>query len=111
MMNLGLEIVLLGFALIGFVGTGASLAVARYRALEDGSVDLGMLGVAAMLCGFGAICTSVAVGLYGVFGIGAIVVWASYVIMARQIGMFLVEVALPAQPAAATESQHHLGSG
>src|SRR5687768_12149510 len=97
MMNLGLKMVLLGFALIGYIGAGASLAVARYRLLEDGDLDLGMLGVAVMLLGFGAICTSVAVGHYGVVGIGAVVVWASYVIMARQIGMFTIEVALPAE--------------
>jgi hypothetical protein len=106
-MNLGLEVVLLGFALIGYVGTGASLAVARYRVLEDGDLDFGMLGVAVMLFGFGAICTSVAVGRLGVFGIGVVVVWASYVVMARQIGMFSVEVSMPSEPVAATQSESH----
>ncbi len=105
MMNLGLEVVLLGFALIGYIGTGAALAVARYRLLEEGDQDFGMLGVAGMLFGFGAVCTSVAVGHYGVFGIGGIVVWASYVNMARQIGMFSIEVRLPTELTAATESQ------
>jgi hypothetical protein len=105
MMNFGLEIVLLGFAVIGYVGTGASLAVARYRSLEDGDLDLGMLGVAVMLFGFGAICTSVAVGRYGVLGVGGVVVWTSYVVMARQIGMFAIQVNSPTEPAEATESQ------
>lgn len=106
-MNLGLEVVLLGFAIIGYIGTGAALAVAQYRALEDGDVDLGMLGVAFMLLGLGAICTSVAVGGFGVLGIGVVVVWASYVTMARQIGMFAIEVSTPAEPSPATQPETH----
>jgi hypothetical protein len=105
MMNLGLEIVLVLFALVGYVGTGASLAVARYRALDDGQVDLGMLGVALMLWMFGAICTAVAVGVYGVLAVGGVSIWGSYVTTARQIGLFSVEVGAPSEPSPAPPSQ------
>jgi hypothetical protein len=101
MMNLGLEVVLLVFALIGFVGTGASLAVARYRRLDDGQADVGMLGVAVMLLLFGSVCTSVAVGVFGVAAIGTVAIWMSYVLMARQIGLFSIEVDTPVEPVAA----------
>lgn len=101
MMNLGLEFVLLVFALVGYVGTGASLAVARYRRLDDGEADVGMLGVAAMLLLFGAVCTSVAVGIFGVAAIGGVVIWVSYITMARQIGLFAIEVDAPLEPVAA----------
>ena len=100
-MNLGLEIVLLLFALVGYVGTGASLAVARYRSLDDGQLDIGMLGVALMLLVFGVICTAVAVGAYGVLAVGGVAIWASYVVMARQIGLFDIDVGPPAEPSPA----------
>ena len=96
-MNFGLEFVLITFALVGFIGAGASLAVARYRTLEDGKADVGMIGVAAMLVMFASVCTSVAVGPFGVAALGAIAIWASYVVMARQIGMFAVEIATPSE--------------
>ena len=105
MMNLGLEIVLLAFALVGYVGTGASLAVARYRSLDDGHTDIGMLGVALMLVIFGSICTSVAVGGYGVLAVGSVAIWASYVTMARQIGLFSLDVATPPEPSPAAPSE------
>lgn len=92
MMHLGLELVLLSFALIGYIGTGASLAVARYRLLDAGELDYGMLGVGGMLLVFGAVCTSVAVGWLGVAAIGSVAIGISYVTMARQIGLFSVEV-------------------
>lgn len=101
MMSFGIEIILLVFALIGYIGAGASLAVARYRALEEGRSDLGMLGVAAMLFMFGAVCTSVAAGVLGVVAIGGLAVWVSYIVMARQIGLFLVEVSTPREAAPA----------
>lgn len=96
-MGMGLELVLLSFALIGYIGTGASLAVARYRLLDAGEWDYGMLGVGGMLLVFAAVCTSVAVGWLGVAAIGLVTIGISYVIMARQIGLFWVEVH-PAMP-------------
>jgi len=98
MMNLGLELVLVAFALVGYAGTGSSLAVARYRALDSGEVDLGMLGVAVMLWLFAAVCTTVAVGWLGVISLGVIAMWLSYVLMARQIGLFSIEVQAPTEP-------------
>jgi hypothetical protein len=53
MMTAGLQIILLMFALVGFAGTGASMAVANSRRKVDGERDAGMLGVAAMLFIFG----------------------------------------------------------
>lgn len=92
MIGIVLRIVLLVFALIGFAGTGASLAVGRYRHLMDGERDLGMLGVACMLFVFGALCTAVGTGLVGVLAFGGIALWASYVLMAQHLGIFRVEV-------------------
>lgn len=100
-MSFGLEFVLITFALVGYLGAGASLAVARYRTLEDGKADIGMMGVAGMLIMFAAVCTSVAVGLFGVAALGLIAIWTSYVVMAGQIGLFSVEIATPAEPVAA----------
>jgi hypothetical protein len=104
-MNLGLEIVLLLFALVGYAGTGASLAVARYRSLDDGHMDFGMFGVALMLLTFGVICTTVAVGGHGILAVGGVAVWASYVTMARQIGLFSIEVGAPPEPSPMPPSQ------
>ncbi len=90
-MSQGLQLVLLLFAIVGYGGAGASLAVARHRRLADGERDFGMLAVAAMLFVFGALCTAVGVGLAGVFAFGGIVLWASYVLMAQHMGLFRIE--------------------
>lgn len=103
-MNLGLEIVLIAFAIVGYVGSGASLAVARYRTIDEGQLDVGMLGVAAMLLLFAAVCTTVAVGAFGVAALGSISIWTSYVVMARQIGMFAIET--PVAPEVLIEQPH-----
>ena len=98
MMGPGLKLILLVFALIGYGGTGASLAVARFRALDEGQADVGMLGVAAMLVLFGAVCTTVATGWLGVPALGGVAIWTSYIVMARQIGLFNIEVIPPVEP-------------
>ncbi len=92
MIGIVLRVVLLVFALIGFAGTGASLAVGRYRHQMDVQRDLGMLGVACMLFVFGALCTAVGTGLVGVLAFGGVALWASYVLMAQHLGIFYVEV-------------------
>ena len=92
MIGIALRLVLLVFALIGFGGAGASLAVGRYRHLMDGERDLGMFGVACMLFVFGALCTAVGTGLLGVLAFGAVALWASYVLMAQHLGIFHLEV-------------------
>jgi len=91
MIGAGLDIILLLFALVGFGGTGASLAVARSRWLDEGDRDLGMWGVAGMLLVFGALCTLVATGVSGVCAFGSVVIWGSYVLMAQHLGVFRVE--------------------
>jgi hypothetical protein len=91
MMTAGLQLVLLVFALVGFGGAGASLAVARSRLATEGANDAGMLGVAAMLFMFGALCTAVVSGLIGVVAFGGVVLWAGYVVTAQRIGMFRIE--------------------
>ncbi len=106
-MTTGLRFILLVFALVGFAGTGASLAIARQRQLADGERDLGMVGVAAMLFVFGALCTAVGAGLSGILAFGGVVLWAAYVITADRIGMFKVAAAgveehTPAEPRQAT---------
>lgn len=92
MIGLGLVLLLLVFAAIGFAGAGASLAVARNRWLEESDRDIGMIGVAVMLGIFGALCTIVAVGPWGIGAIGAVVLWASYVLMAQRLGLFRIDV-------------------
>ena len=91
MMTAGLQIVLLVFAMIGFGGTGASIAVARGRRIEDGEYDGGMLGVAAMLLVFGTLCTLVSSGISGVLAYGAVVAWVGYIVTAQRIGLFRIE--------------------
>ncbi|HSJ25489.1 MAG TPA: hypothetical protein VK929_12505 [Longimicrobiales bacterium] len=91
MMTAGLQVVLLVFALIGFAGAGACLAVARSRQVADGEYDTGMLGVAGMLFVFGALCTVVGSGLLGVLAFGSITLWAGYVITAQRVGLFRIE--------------------
>ncbi|HLU26393.1 MAG TPA: hypothetical protein VKZ58_11885 [Longimicrobiales bacterium] len=90
-MSESLRIILLLFALVGYAGTGASLAVNRYRRLTEGERDVGMVGVAAMLFIFGMLCTTVGVGLAGVPAFGGVVIWASYTFMAQHMGMFTIE--------------------
>lgn len=90
-MTFGLQLILLLFAVVGYGGTGASLAVARYRRLADGERDLGMLCVAAMLFVFGTLCTVVGAGVSGIFAFGGVVILASYLFMARQMGLFEVD--------------------
>ncbi len=92
MIGVGLALLLLVFAAIGFAGAGASLAVARNRWLEEADRDVGMIGVATMLGIFGALCTVVAVGAWGIGAVGLVVLWASYVFMAQRLGMFHIEV-------------------
>jgi hypothetical protein len=93
-MGVGLAVILLLFALVGFGGAGASLAVARSRWIEEADRDLGMWGVAAMLGVFGALCAGVAAGLAGLLAFGLVAVWASYVIMAQRLGIFLIVTGL-----------------
>jgi hypothetical protein len=97
MMTAGLQMVLLVFAMIGFGGAGASLAVARGRRVEDGEYDGGMLGVAAMLLVFGTLCTLVGSGLSGVLAFGGVVLWVGYVVTAQRIGMFRIETGWPVE--------------
>jgi threonine/homoserine efflux transporter RhtA len=90
-MTHGLQIVLLVFAAMGYAGAGISLAVSRQRKLTEGARDLGMLGVAAMLFLFAALCTVVGVGAIGILAFGGVVLWASYLFMAQRIGLFRIE--------------------
>ncbi|MFO7894626.1 MAG: hypothetical protein R6U63_12895 [Longimicrobiales bacterium] len=92
MMSLqGMRLMLLLFALAGFAGAGAALAVARYRFIAEGERDLGLGGIAGMFLIFGALCTVAASGLFGVLAFGGVAVWASYLIMAQRLGLFTIE--------------------
>jgi hypothetical protein len=95
----GMRVMLLIFALVGFAGAGAALAVARYRFLGAGERDLGLGGIAAMFLVFGTLCTVAASGLFGVLAFGGVVIGASYVLMARRLGLFRIEAhSTPAVP-------------
>jgi hypothetical protein len=91
-MTPGLRLVLVFFAVVGFTGAGASLAVARRRYVADHESDIGMLAVSVMLIVFAALCTAVATGASGVLALGGVLVWASYVVTAQRVGLFRVEV-------------------
>lgn len=101
----GMRLMLLLFALVGFAGAGAALAVARYRWITEGERDLGLGGIFAMFLAFGALCTIAASGLFGVVAFGGVSVWASYVLMARRLGLFRIEVE-PSPPAEREPTQH-----
>ncbi|MBI4410825.1 MAG: hypothetical protein HY561_14035 [Gemmatimonadetes bacterium] len=90
-MTEGLRLVLLVFAVVGYGGAGASLAVCRYRDLAEGERDWGMFGVAGMLGVFGSLCTVVAAGILGLAAFGAVMLWAGYVLMAQHMGTFRIE--------------------
>lgn len=90
-MTVGLQIVLLFFAGIGFAGMGAALAVSSGRRLAEGDHDVGMLGVAAMLGLFGFLCTTISAGIAGVVAFGGVVAWAAYVLMSQNLGLFSIE--------------------
>lgn len=102
----GMRLVLLVFALVGFAGAGAALAVLRHRLITEGERDPGLGGIAVMFFAFGALCTAAAGGLFGILAFGGVTVWASYLLMARRLGLFRIEV-----PAASTTeretTQHH----
>lgn len=102
----GMRLMLLVFALVGFAGAGAALAVLRSRILVDGERDLGLMAIAAMFALFGVLCTVAASGLFGVLAFGGVVIWASYMLMARQLGLFRIE-ARPDAPAEPERKQHH----
>jgi hypothetical protein len=105
MMTAGLQIILLVFAMIGFAGTGAALAVARSRYVSDGERDAGMLGVAAMLFVFGALCTLVGSGVSGVAAFGGVMLWVGYIVTAQRVGLFRIETGWPEEAAAAEPQQ------
>ena len=85
------EVVLLAFAMAGFGGAGASLAVVRARSVEYGERDAGMIAVAAMLFIFGTICSVMEWGLVGMCAIGSLSLWVGYVTAAQRLRMFEIE--------------------
>ncbi|MFP4622741.1 MAG: hypothetical protein ACOCVZ_09395 [Gemmatimonadota bacterium] len=99
---------LLLFALIGFAGAGAAFAVARHRLLTEGERDLGLAGIAVMFFTFGALCTFAASGFLGVVAFGGVVLWASYLLMARHLGLLKIEVRR--KPATERETRQHHGT-
>ena len=86
-----LAITLLFFAAVAFAGAGIAFAVARAREFEDERTDVGMRAIAALLLGFGASCTFLAVGLTGVFAFGGVIAWVSYVLTAQRLAVFQLE--------------------
>lgn len=104
----GIRLMLLVFALVGFAGAGAALAVVRHRLMTDGERDLGLTGIALMFLVFGALCTTAASSLFGVLAFGGVSVWASYLLTARRLGLFRIEVRPP--PSAERETTQHHGT-
>ncbi|MDX1675065.1 MAG: hypothetical protein R3314_09755 [Longimicrobiales bacterium] len=99
---------LLLFALVGFAGAGAALAVARFRFVTEAERDLGLGGIAAMFLIFGALCTLAASGLFGVLAFGGVAVWASYLLTAQRLGLFTIEArSMPPPPPEREPTEHH----
>lgn len=94
----GIRFLLLLFALLGFAGAGAALAMARHRARIEEQRDLGLFGIVGMFLTFGILCTLAASGLFGILAFGGVIVWASYVLMAQRIGLFNIEARILAPP-------------
>lgn len=103
-----MRFMLLLFALVGFAGAGAALAVARSRFIAEGERDLGLGGIAAMFAIFGALCTLAASGLFGVLAFGGVAVWASYLLTAQQLGLLTIEThPAPPPPPEREPTRHH----
>ena len=102
----GMRIMLLLFALVGFAGAGAAMAVARYRLVTEGERDVGLGGIALMFFAFGTLCVLAASGPFGVLAFGGVAVGAAYVLMARRLGLFRIE-ARPTPPPEREPTQHH----
>jgi hypothetical protein len=92
MLTTTVRLALLLFAAMGFAGTGAALVLVRQRALSHGRADNGMLAVGALLFVFAALCSAVSAGVIAVIAFGGVVIWVSYIAMARHVGLFSVEV-------------------
>lgn len=104
----GMRFMLLLFALVGFAGAGAALAVARHRFVSEGELDMGLGGIATMFLIFGALCTLAASGFFGVIAFGGVAVGASYLIMAQRLGLFSIETRpAPPQPQEREPTRHH----
>jgi hypothetical protein len=103
-MTVGLRVVLMLFAVVGFAGAGAALAVARQRLVTEEEHDLGMLAVSGMLFVFGALCTTVATGPLGIAAFGGVAVWTSYVATAQRVGLFAIQAGRLEEPAI---EEHH----
>lgn len=101
----GMRLILLMFALVGFAGAGAALAMARFRWVSEAERDLGLFGIAGMFLLFAALCTTAATGLSGVLAFGGVAVWASYLIMGQRVGLFSIEVRT-APPAERETTEH-----
>ena len=99
------RLLLLLFGVIGFAGAGAALALARHRRANEARTDNAMEGLAAVLGAFAALCTSAAAGWTGVPALGGAVSLASYVLTAREIGLFEIETS-PAEDLEEATREH-----
>lgn len=88
----GIRLMLLVFAMVGYAGAGAALAVGRHRLMAEGERDPGLAAIGLMFGAFGALCTIAASGFIGVLAFGGITVWGTYVYMGQRLGMFEIEV-------------------
>jgi hypothetical protein len=88
-MTIGLAAILVVFSMLAYGGAGGCLAVARGRAAEH-ERDLGMVGVATLLLGFGILCSAVLGGIAAVLALGAPGVAGVYLFTAQRLGLFQV---------------------
>jgi hypothetical protein len=93
------SLVLLMFAMAGFGGAGASVAVVRARYASFGERDAGMVAVATMLFIFGTVCSVVEWGVAGMAALGTLSAWVGYVLAAQRLGLFPIETGRLAEEA------------
>ena len=89
-MTVGLAALVLLFGMLAYGGAGACAAVARARAVEH-EREVGMMGVAALLLGFGVLCSVVLGGVAAALAIGAPAAVATYLLTAQRAGLFRLE--------------------
>lgn len=83
------------FALVSFTGGGMSLAVVRARSLRQAEPDSATYSLATLLLVCGICSAYMVTGVAGVFALGGVATWYSYVVTAQKLGVFRIEHGQP----------------
>jgi hypothetical protein len=94
-MTIFVRIIVLACAAASFAGTGASVAIRRFRTLEEMPDDQGFTAIAGMLFVAGTLCAGLAGGLSAIPAILVPVGCAAYALTAQRLGVFRIETGAP----------------